>query len=122
MIRRPPRSTRTDTLFPYTTLFRSRVLRTVLGRRHVALAGVDRQLHVDARAVVQRAQHQRGVHDLDVMTGLDLAGGHLARPLGAQTHALGSLAAPAQRYSRTEQRRWGKEGVSTCRFRWLPVP
>src|SRR3546814_6620854 len=26
MIRRPPRSTRTDTLFPYTTLFRSRFL------------------------------------------------------------------------------------------------
>src|SRR3546814_13501921 len=25
MIRRPPRSTRTDTLFPYTTLFRSRI-------------------------------------------------------------------------------------------------
>src|SRR3546814_1530520 len=25
MIRRPPRSTRTDTLFPYTTLFRSKV-------------------------------------------------------------------------------------------------
>src|SRR3546814_13490452 len=33
MIRRPPRSTRTDTLFPYTTLFRS-----VLHR-------VDRQAH-----------------------------------------------------------------------------
>src|SRR3546814_4654310 len=29
MIRRPPRSTRTDTLFPYTTLFRS----LALGRR-----------------------------------------------------------------------------------------
>src|SRR3546814_2766898 len=29
MIRRPPRSTRTDTLFPYTTLFRSnRIVRT----------------------------------------------------------------------------------------------
>src|SRR3546814_10216244 len=27
MIRRPPRSTRTDTLFPYTTLFRSRQFR-----------------------------------------------------------------------------------------------
>src|SRR3546814_4793543 len=27
MIRRPPRSTRTDTLFPYTTLFRSRCLK-----------------------------------------------------------------------------------------------
>src|SRR3546814_1675386 len=28
MIRRPPRSTRTDTLFPYTTLFRSTLLVT----------------------------------------------------------------------------------------------
>src|SRR3546814_7186031 len=32
MIRRPPRSTRTDTLFPYTTLFRSHT-----GLRHVGL-------------------------------------------------------------------------------------
>src|SRR3546814_16192822 len=30
MIRRPPRSTRTDTLFPYTTLFRSLVCAGVL--------------------------------------------------------------------------------------------
>src|SRR3546814_8058770 len=30
MIRRPPRSTRTDTLFPYTTLFRSRTKRGIL--------------------------------------------------------------------------------------------
>src|SRR3546814_1634744 len=30
MIRRPPRSTRTDTLFPYTTLFRSTLLRWLL--------------------------------------------------------------------------------------------
>src|SRR3546814_2715426 len=29
MIRRPPRSTRTDTLFPYTTLFRSRMVKTI---------------------------------------------------------------------------------------------
>src|SRR3546814_1353119 len=33
MIRRPPRSTRTDTLFPYTTLFRS------ADRRHRAAGG-----------------------------------------------------------------------------------
>src|SRR3546814_4366230 len=33
MIRRPPRSTRTDTLFPYTTLFRSR-LSVVAGMFH----------------------------------------------------------------------------------------
>src|SRR3546814_8292767 len=30
MIRRPPRSTRTDTLFPYTTLFRSQIFNVVL--------------------------------------------------------------------------------------------
>src|SRR3546814_19680209 len=29
MIRRPPRSTRTDTLFPYTTLFRSNIINGV---------------------------------------------------------------------------------------------
>src|SRR3546814_13298637 len=32
MIRRPPRSTRTDTLFPYTTLFRSYARRFIFGR------------------------------------------------------------------------------------------
>src|SRR3546814_9638107 len=38
MIRRPPRSTRTDTLFPYTTLFRSPLNQPV---RHCRLAMVD---------------------------------------------------------------------------------
>src|SRR3546814_1213972 len=40
MIRRPPRSTRTDTLFPYTTLFRSRVglfLRVFLRRGEILI-------------------------------------------------------------------------------------
>src|SRR3546814_1385462 len=35
MIRRPPRSTRTDTLFPYTTLFRSSQIEAVVGGREV---------------------------------------------------------------------------------------
>src|SRR3546814_10232060 len=40
MIRRPPRSTRTDTLFPYTTLFRSRrACRTPDGRRTAGAPG-----------------------------------------------------------------------------------
>src|SRR3546814_79399 len=39
MIRRPPRSTRTDTRFPYTTLFRS-----VVVRRHAF--GVDRDIGI----------------------------------------------------------------------------
>src|SRR3546814_15529669 len=43
MIRRPPRSTRTDTLFPYTTLFRS-VVEEVLPGKEAALgiAGGER--------------------------------------------------------------------------------
>src|SRR3546814_5068986 len=42
MLRRPPRSTRTDTLFPYTTLFRS--LRVVGG---IGIVGHHRQLLVE---------------------------------------------------------------------------
>src|SRR3546814_6665553 len=44
MIRRPPRSTRTDTLFPYTTLFRSPAGRRVLRRPH-GLDGAHPALH-----------------------------------------------------------------------------
>src|SRR3546814_7658669 len=52
MIRRPPRSTRTDTLFPYTTLFRSSDdrLRPVDAR----LGG--RQRHADAHSADQGRQ------------------------------------------------------------------
>src|SRR3546814_19473699 len=39
MIRRPPRSTRTDTLFPYTTLFRSGRLRPRRGHGTAGTAG-----------------------------------------------------------------------------------
>src|SRR3546814_7699310 len=57
MIRRPPRSTRTDTLFPYTTLFRSRREHAHSQRRRLAIvrreAGGDHLVqicrqHVDA--------------------------------------------------------------------------
>src|SRR3546814_7869705 len=41
MIRRPPRSTRTDTLFPYTTLFRSVAAGDRLGFRRADLCRVD---------------------------------------------------------------------------------
>src|SRR3546814_15397971 len=49
MIRRPPRSTRTDTLFPYTTLFRS--LATVAVRLEAGLA----------HHVLEALAHQRDV-------------------------------------------------------------
>src|SRR3546814_1294247 len=47
MIRRPPRSTRTDTLFPYTTLFRSRL---ASDNREQHLAGRVRQREVQRTA------------------------------------------------------------------------
>src|SRR3546814_17997912 len=55
MIRRPPRSTRTDTLFPYTTLFRSRQIRRLSG---VGRSGALCSTH-DATAL-----HRSGVFNL----------------------------------------------------------
>src|SRR3546814_4615691 len=63
MIRRPPRSTRTDTLFPYTTLFRSLVLLqglVQLAKHQVLQPGVDRQVQV---AAIHRQRHR--LHILD---------------------------------------------------------
>src|SRR3546814_2810852 len=44
MIRRPPRSTRTDTLFPYTTLFRSRRGRRTDERRQIGISLAERRI------------------------------------------------------------------------------
>src|SRR3546814_5228908 len=46
MRRRPPRSTRTDTLFPYTTLFRAHRRRAGVDGRRGGLAGGHRSQHV----------------------------------------------------------------------------
>src|SRR3546814_12868341 len=65
MIRRPPRSTRTDTLFPYTTLFRSFVAAPLKrtdcslvsdGAAAVVLADTETALSLD-KAVVFRARN-----------------------------------------------------------------
>src|SRR3546814_2195964 len=59
MIRRPPRSTRTDTLFPYTTLFRSPEQVRCLEPGTAVEAGI-----ADAGAEVQRWK-PRGAGDAD---------------------------------------------------------
>src|SRR3546814_4781283 len=60
MIRRPPRSTRTDTLLPYTTLFRSDVDRPVLPQLHrlrQAIGGkAARTIFADVLLVRRREQ------------------------------------------------------------------
>src|SRR3546814_12518031 len=62
MIRRPPRSTRTDTLFPYTTLFRS------AQRRDVELETLGQPDH-----------HRRGQRPLTVFDPAQIAGGDVER-------------------------------------------
>src|SRR3546814_3685471 len=54
MILRPPRSTRTDTLFPYTTLFRSKAA----WRRHDAVALIEDGARVPELLVDQGAADQ----------------------------------------------------------------
>src|SRR3546814_8896614 len=64
MIRRPPRSTRTDTLFPYTTLFRSEGAGEHLAVLHAG--SEDRRARAQRRRQVDAAQdhgrHRPGVH------------------------------------------------------------
>src|SRR3546814_14304676 len=60
MIRRPPRSTRTDTLFPYTTLFRSDVFTrpdeelAVVAVQHHAVARLDPRQEVGDEVDAER--------------------------------------------------------------------
>src|SRR3546814_2450315 len=72
MIRRPPRSTRTDTLVPYTTLFRSLLLpdrehfvRTaaLIERRHQGLHNADRAV---VRARIRPAFERVGLRQMPV--------------------------------------------------------
>src|SRR3546814_7070331 len=61
MIRRPPRSTRTDTLFPYTTLFRSRQPRGLPAARRAA-GHRPRALGGRARRCRRRCRRSDGRH------------------------------------------------------------
>src|SRR3546814_16078392 len=79
MLRRPPRSTRTDTLFPYTTLFRSR--RVVVGFQPV-LPQDDR---IGGKRADTRDEARQHKGDLGVTRRVALDGGphgaNLARTL-----------------------------------------
>src|SRR3546814_6717757 len=62
MIRRPPRSTRTDTLFPYTTLFRSglHAVRTFVYLGNASIANI--LLHAPLADVAVAAEYLLRLH------------------------------------------------------------
>src|SRR3546814_21096764 len=72
MVRRPPRSTRTDTLFPYTTLFRSFF---AAPRPPRLLALVQKPLRIQGRHAAEAGRSDR----LPVMLVGHVAGGEHAR-------------------------------------------
>src|SRR3546814_14724031 len=82
MIRRPPRSTRTDTLFPYTTLERQR-----LGRVLRALRPPEMREEQDDRALVRQLADRRH-RRLDPRRVADRAFEHRDVEVDAHEHAL----------------------------------
>src|SRR3546814_14133614 len=114
MIRRPPRSTRTDTLFPYTTLFRSmsliwlgalalpaQALGGLLALMALATVSATAMIYASLRTV--RAWHDWRVLPVYLLYAL-LSGGLIVMTL----------------LSRSDERRVGKECGSPCRSRWSP--
>src|SRR3546814_12802463 len=122
IIRRPPRSTRTATLLPDTTLFRSLRLRDLARRgRHATHARAQHLGDADRQPRDQRAA--------DGDAGLpphlrSLRRSHARRPLPAPAEAPG-LPRALRRFAEppchlrliSEELRHGKEGGVQCRYR-----
>src|SRR3546814_10518591 len=73
MIRRPPRSTRTDTLFPYTTLFRSWPEAARRPRRFLAERRPLARRHPQVFPVVGRARSEEHTSELQSLMRISYA-------------------------------------------------
>src|SRR3546814_14399261 len=118
MIRRPPGSTRTDTLFPYTTLFRS--IGTVASEQMVERGAIAKRGRFAGRRIralffpqgsegAEVERHQRRTRRLRTFDALDRRVKPGNRPALARNQT-----------ERSEERRGGKEWVSTGSTRWSP--
>src|SRR3546814_19915914 len=114
MVRRPPTSTRTDTLFPYTTLFRS------------GLVG-DIAIDIEHIAATQRIGQATGTANQCLVTLRDIVAGGCLAHNGKKRMAQAVFADLAEvlgagvvAATRSEERRVGKEWVSRCRIGWSP--
>src|SRR3546814_12742870 len=103
LIRRPRISTRTDTLCPYTTLFRSERHPWALGQPARAVwSDIWDVIEPQFEGVVRTGE---GFSTLDQLLMMERGG------VPCETY---------WNYSRSEERRVGKACVSTCRSRWSP--
>src|SRR3546814_14103242 len=123
MIRRPPRSTRTDTLFPYTTLFRSpeeeeneeenpfkRAARKI-GTAPLPKGPVRVIARNEGALPNFRTTFLYGANE--AIEGQNLATMSVAAAL---TPEILRIVIDVQH--RTKERRVGKKCVGTCRYRW----
>src|SRR3546814_20865770 len=118
MKRGPPGSTRTDTLFPYTALFRS--LSEVPAETVVVRSSMDDKPADECWSEKQPWRRQ----ERSLMGNPSRL--HRGRPDGPPRasvitrHELGQSLRMAHRPYRSDERRVGKECVSTCSSRWAP--
>src|SRR3546814_15974578 len=121
MIRRPPRSTRTDTLFPYTTLFRAllevRDFAALPGRGVRGRIG-DSALHLGNL----RLMRELGAAPPELparMQAYETQGQTaIALPRGTHILAMAGVADTLKPGRKSEKRRAGKRRVQACRNRW----
>src|SRR3546814_12609193 len=132
MLRRPPRSTRTDTRFPYTTLFRSITARAAgLDAFGVEIADFEVDFARQRLARVRPGDDPQDVFRLGDATKLDLPPASLDAVafwnVLAHIESCDAMLEAAWRFLRpgglafvirSEERRVGKACVSTCRSRW----
>src|SRR3546814_10209971 len=76
MIRRPPRSTRTDTLFPYTTLFRSAVLAVADERIEMATVEMVPMLAEGHARLTEELHRLRTVERPSIVEAIEEARAH----------------------------------------------
>src|SRR3546814_20862391 len=128
MIRRPPRSTRTDTLFPYTTLFRSAQQDDGRNRSSslsfpTRFGPAQKTLETTAGRVANAGAKAAGVSTAKavytVPTNSTLMGSVAMTALIGRVPIDGTVNDPYP-FKRSEERRVGKEWLSPCRTRWSP--
>src|SRR3546814_14495607 len=116
MVRRPPRSTRTDPLFPHRTLFRAH-RRAIIDRKALAeqLGGLGARGKAKATRLLKQALSAGRAEIARRLEEKPWQGSETAAAYAFLTDQIVRLA-----YDRSEERRVGKECVSTCRSRWSP--